>query len=361
MNYFISRSVMFLVLSLTLIFSCQKNPTELIEAQNIIKPEILYVARKSVHQGWGDAVSINIMDAQGNNHREIISVNDGAVVDPYFSNDGEKIVFVMHSDTLGPGENLYTINYDGTGLSQITLSDSTLSYNVPQFTADKSKVVYQARVNSGKIEIRVLNIASKQQTILAPQTNSVLRPVLSPDGNYVFYNNIDGNVYKASLDGTSNIKLTDTNYTSQVQIDGTGTAIYFVSMIEHQIFDLFSMDLDGNDLSRVTGLNDLSCAYFRISSDGLKIINLTSSPSGHSFDIMDSNGDHRNTIQINKRCWSTFEFFPDGKNVIFEVDGDIDHNSDYHIYKIGISGENMTILSLDKYHDNQFSCFRPES
>ena len=350
----------FLFIGLLVICSCEKNPSDLVIDQSNEKPEILYIARKLVTQGWGAAVSINIMNAQGGNQKEIISISNGYVKDPYFSNDGEKIVFVMHSDTLGVGENLFTINYDGTDLSRITLTDTTLTYFVPQFIPDALKVIYLARVNNQEIQIRILDIMSKQQTVLVSQTNYWQRPVITLDGKFILYNNIDENVHKIAVDGSSDIKLTDLNYSNQIQISGDGNTVYFVSQIGNQLFDLFSMDLNGNNLNRVTNLNDLSNAYFRISLDGSKIINLTGSPSGYSFDIMNSDGSERKTIPINKSCWDSFEFFPDGKNVIYEVDGDPDHNNDDHIYRIGISGRNMQILSLDKYNHNQFCCFRPE-
>ena len=288
-----------------------------------------------------------------------IALVNGYVKDPFFSCDGEKIVFAMQSDSLAEyGENLYTINYDGTGLTRITIPDQTLSYYIPQFTPDGTKIVYNARVNYGDTQIRMLDIASKQQKILVTQTNYLLRPVITPDGDFVIYHNIDGNIYKIGIEGNPDIKLTNLDYTSLVQISGDGNTLYFVSTVGYMRYDLFSMNLEGNNLIRVTNLNDLPNAYLKISSDGLKILNLIISSSENGFYIMNSNGTERRKINIDKSCW-TFEFYPDCKYILFEVDGDLDYNENDTIYRINVSGSEMKILSRDEYHQSKFACFRP--
>jgi len=349
-----------IILSIILIYSCEKNSTGFSGIQIDDDPEIIYIARKFINQGWGVAVSLNIMDGQGRNHKELISVSDGYVKEAYFSTDGEKILFVMHSDSMGSGENLYVMNYDGSNLLQITVTDTTIAYFAPQFTPDESKVIYLAIVNHQGYQIRMFDMISKEHTILVHETYDGRRPIVSHDGSFLFYNNIDYNVHRILLDGLSDEKLTNLGYTSQIQLSGDGRTVYFVSQIDHLQYDLFSMTLEGENIRRVTTLNNSSTAYFRISQDESKILSLLSpSGTGQSVAIMNSNGSNLDTTYINKDCFHSFEFFPDNKNIIFEVYEGENPYSVSNIYRINVSGEDLRKLSHDKYFANKFECFRP--
>ena len=68
-------------------------------------------------------LEILVMDADGSNQRQVTNVG-GANFAPYWHPSGEKIIFSSnHHDPDGRDFELYMINLDGTGLTQITYSE----------------------------------------------------------------------------------------------------------------------------------------------------------------------------------------------------------------------------------------------
>ena len=350
----------FIIFVLIIIISCEKNSTGLSSKLNKENPEIVYVARRFIPKGWGVSVSLNLIDANGNFHKELFSVSDGYVKDPCFTPDGEKIVFVMHSDSLGDSENLYFIDYNGDSLYQITNPDTSLTYFFPKQIPNTNKILSVVRISSQEFQIRTVDIETKEQKILDYNVGSPVQPpLITSDGLYIIYLGSDGNIYRMNTNGTSKTRLTNLSYVSQPQLIKNSDKIYFVSKIDQEHFDLFSIDLSGNNLKRVTNRDDISWAYLRISPDGLKVLNLGIDKNIVLW-VFNADGSGEKKLLTRYHTWlDDPEFYPTSDRIIFIRPEDPDHDCNNHIYSISIDGNNLLLLSKDEYYDNMSPNFRP--
>lgn len=340
------------------ILSCEKNSMGIQNNISIAYPELIYVARKDVPKDWGTSVSINSMDALGNHHREIIAVSDGYVKDPSFTSDGEKIVFVMHSDSLGKSENLYFINFNGTGLKQITNPDTSLTYFFPQIIPNQNLVFFVVRINSNNFQIRSVDIESREEKVLADAGSSFSAPLVTPDGSFLIF--IDNNnLFKMNSDGSQKTQLTYLDNVGNIQISNNSSLIYFVSMYKHGYFDLFSVDLDGNNLKRITNRDDLKYASLLISPNEEKVLYMGFNGNDISTWIMNSDGSNEKLISQYYTWDDEHKFYPESNKIIFYRSGVPDHNSDNHLFSMNIDGSDLEILTQDEYHDNISPKFRP--
>jgi len=275
---------------------------------------------------------------------------------------GEKIVFVMHSDSLGDGENLYFLDYDGDSLYQITNPDTSLTYFSPKQIPNTNKILSVVRISSREFQIRTVDIGTKEQKILAYNAGSPVQPLLiTNDGSYIIYLESDGNIYRMNTNGTLKTPLTNLSYVSQPQLIKSSDKIYFVSKIDQEQFDLFSIDLSGNNLKRVTNRDDISWAHLRISQDGLKVLNLGLDKNNNIvLWVFNADGSGEKKLITSHYTWlEDPEFYPTSDRIIFIRPGDPDHEWNNHLYSISIDGNNLILLSKDEYYDNMSPNFRP--
>jgi TolB protein len=98
---------------------------------------------------------------------------------PDWSPDSQQIVFVRGSTT-ADGDELYTINADGTGLQRLT--DNAVNEQSPHWSPDGHEMVYAA---DGRIY--VMNADGSDVRQLAAAGYDAYDPVWSPDGQYIAF------------------------------------------------------------------------------------------------------------------------------------------------------------------------------
>ncbi len=344
---------LFIVVSLFI--SCSSpNDNEL----EITDPEIIYIARKPGGTSWGTIVSLNIMDANGDRHREILSVDDGYISDPKFTKEGDKIVFIMLSDTLGQSENLFLIDYNGMNLNKITKEDTSITYSNPQAIPNSSLILVVVRFKTGPFQIRTVDINSGSQNVIADGGGlSSFPPEMSNDGNYIFYIDNNGNIIRSLWDGSNKTQITFLDYVSQLQL--RNKTLYFVSSFSHGLFDLYSIDFNGDGLKRLTNRNDIKYAYLRISNDGSKIINKSLENDEIGIWIMSKDGSNKKKITSYYTWEYDPKFYPSDDKIIFGRYGVQEYNWNNHLLSVDTSGNNLKVLTSNKYDDNISPSFRP--
>jgi Tol biopolymer transport system component len=148
-----------------------------------------------------------------------------------------KIAFVRNND-------IYTVNQDGTSLTNIT--NSATIDSIGNWSPDGSKMIFGTD-RDGNIEIYRMNADGSSPVRLTNNAASDFSPYYSPDGaSIIFISTRDGNneIYKMNADGTDQVRLTnDTVQQNVPEFSPDGQKIIFV-VVSNQ---LWVMNADGTN------------------------------------------------------------------------------------------------------------------
>lgn len=216
------------------------------------------------------------MDPDGNNVRQITDAVGGSFT-PSYDASGTKITFVSRR---APGNrtNLFVMNADGTGQTQLTSFPSNVSVDDPNFNHDASRIVYERRfpdVQNFDVDIYTINPDGTNDQLLTTSTADDTDPSFSPDGSkIVFISTRNGNaeVYIMNADGTDQTRLTITGQTERDPgFTPDGRSIVFSKTSDRK---LYMMNLDGTNVRRVssnmsTGFAEYQASYApQLDTDG---------------------------------------------------------------------------------------------
>jgi Tol biopolymer transport system component len=156
-----------------------------------------------------------------------------------FSPDGTRIVFNYNG-------NLWTVNLDGTRLTQLTSSGGDAWAS---FSPDGSHIVFMSDRN-GFSEVYIANSDGTDQTQLTnEQTPGYRYPCFSPNGDRILFQSMrDGNgeIYVMNSNGTSQTRLTNSlAYDALPRFSPDGSRIVFESL-DNGNSEIYSMDPDGS-------------------------------------------------------------------------------------------------------------------
>ncbi len=257
--------------------------------------------------------------------------NGGENAEAYFSFDGSKIIFQSTGEY--ECDQIFIMNTDGSGKHLVSTGKgrTTCSYFYP----DGKSILY-ASTHMGSDN--------------CPQ---------KPDHSkgYVWALYADYDIYKANVDGSNPVKLTDVNaYDAEATISPKGDRIIFTSTRNGDI-DLYSMNLDGSDVKQLTDIPGYDGgAYY--SYDGIMIVFRASRfddpaklkeyqelladglirPSKLEIYVM--NADGSNIRQVTNNGVANFGpyFFPDNKRIIYCSNQDDPKGRNFDLYLINIDG-----------------------
>ena len=95
------------------------------------------------------SLDVSVMNRDGTELTQITRDLGGANWAPFFAPDGKRIIFATNfKNPRGPNFDLYLINVDGTGLEQVTFSETFDGF--PMFSPDGTKLVFASNRNSTK-------------------------------------------------------------------------------------------------------------------------------------------------------------------------------------------------------------------
>ena len=214
--------------------------------------------------------SIWTMDKAGGNQTAVLSsgLQDRM---PRISRDGTKIVFDRITSSMPLSGDVYVMNADGTGVTNLT-ADLSGSAMGARFSWDGSKICfeYNATASDGNAEIYVMDVNGQNKTLVfgGSMTNQGddSTPAFSPDGQWIVFQKKTG---------------TDTSTICKVKTDGTG----FVQLTTGNLDEMPVFVPDGTKiLFKRGGAAGVNAEIYRMGSDGGSPQDLTNTSS----DIEDS-------------------------------------------------------------------------
>jgi len=248
---------------------------------------------------------------------------------------------------------------------RVVLSDETADLSSPRLAPDGRQILYQARIEEGGIELRLMDMESRAtKTIFktAPNypPNFQLAPAFSPDGRRIAFNDwVNGNseIFIISTDGSNlqnltNDPLPDRNPAFSLN----GSEIIFERTF-YGTGRLYRMDLDGTNQRRVTEKEGYEMTP-SFSPDGSVLAfagdRVTADSQGLDIFLLDT-GNPTNEKRLTALRFHNAApvFSPDGKRIAFVSNAD----GNAEIYLMNSDGTGLFRLTRSKAEESapQFS------
>lgn len=250
-----------------------------------------------------------IMDINGTNQTRIHNSTSNDA-DPHFKFDGNKIVFSRFTQGTPPTQDIYTIDPDGSNLTNLT-GDIGSEVSRPKWSWDGTKIVYCLTAGIDNKDIYIMNSDGSNKTALVTGSNNEDWPSFSPDGLYIIFQRYIGAVsnqktkicrYKIS-DGTIT-DLTDGNNLDEMPIySPNGNYILFKRGTTNA--EIYRMQLSNSTLENLTNNSvvDDAPAY---SYDGTKIAWMQSTTGMNTAEIWIMNSDGSGKTQLTNNSVADF-------------------------------------------------------
>ena len=250
---------------------------------------------KILFHGGDKSTNIFMMDPDGANVIQL--TNDAFLnINPVASYAGDKIAYIGGSDIKG----IRHMDYDGTNQQPITGSE--LMNPIFLSWSPKDDAILFSEDNGKTLDLySIFSDGSGLTQITNTATLDEVFPHWSPAGNVIIFVQIDseiagsGTIILANPDGTNQRKITEVSGDySYPRISPDGNRVAYV----HKAGDcdqIFSMDLDGNNISPLTAETEFKCDNIDgldWSPDGTQIVFQTNSGAAGTSQIwvMPSNG-----------------------------------------------------------------------
>lgn len=335
-------------------------------------PDSTKIAFASRRDGNGE---INVMNADGSNRTNITN-NPAMDIDPDWSPDGARIAFAStRSENHCCGilnYEIYSMNPDGSRIQRLTDSP-TVEHANPVWSPDGTMIAFHGRLINGirfdDFDIYVMNADGSNQRPITTDTFEDIRQgdeqdiqpawqplLLGTNGKITFTSERDGNAEIYSMNaGNGQVNLTNhpaRDFNPVYSPDGTKIA--FTSDRNNATFDLFVMNADGSNPTRITRYSEVFCCAEAFepawSPDGTKIVYVSPFMRVELPRLVVINADGSgamfidNATQAYDPAWS-----PDGTRIAF-----IGHHAaepfereafELHLYSINTDGGGRTRIT----------------
>jgi Periplasmic component of the Tol biopolymer transport system len=124
-----------------------------------------------------------LMRGNGDNV-QLLATTPGPKTDPVISPDGKKIVFTLGTVDASSASPLWSVNSDGTGLTQLT-TDGAIDYR-PTWSADGSQIAFVS-TRDANAEIYVMNADGSGQVNVTNNAANDNSPAWSPSGSTILF------------------------------------------------------------------------------------------------------------------------------------------------------------------------------
>jgi TolB protein len=271
-----------------------------------------------------------------------------------WSPDGTQIFFVSAQSGK---DNIYVMSIEPFAPREI-LADATTNLQYPNYSADGAKMLFRSIAEDGSGEFRVMDTNTKQVTTLRKLHPSEGNARLSPDGNWIVYQdriNDNSEVCLIRSDGIGEVM----NLTNNPARDGgpswspDGSKILFVSNRDgnYDLTQLYMMNGDGSNQHRIYYSNAIS-AYATWSPDGKHIAFANDKEDDRTgnfeiFTIEPETTEPEKRLTFRRQYDISPAYSPDGSRIAFASHSD----GNWEIYVMNADGSRQIRLTRDLADD----------
>lgn len=256
---------------------------------------------------------------------------------------GAESQIIFHSDPNGASD-LYLMNFDGSGLVQLTENFNTSAFAV--VSPDGRWLAFSNRSNS---DLFLLDLEAAQQgksiqpVNLTESTQSDAEPVWSPDGRKLAYVSYDtGHIYWLELkDGAANSSSFDTQAIGfEPSWSADGTRLAFFSDRDGNA-EIYVMEADGSGQTRLT--NEPAADYTpKWSPDGQHILFISERDGNSEVYVVNADGSDPLNLSDDP-AHDEFAFWsPDGMRIVY-----VSYQDGADPFSIGEGNAEIFVVNMD--------------
>jgi len=227
----------------------------------------------------------------------------------------QKIAFVSWRDS---NYEIYVMDRDGG--NQTRLTSHPARDDLPRWSPDGKKLLFESDRDPGFGEIYVMNADGSSQTNLTNDPRLDFDAWWSPDGTRILFHGAR-DIYVMNADGSGQTKLTDFDSRDQsAQWSPDGTKIAFESLRDGN-WEIYVMNADGSGQTNLTN-NSAGDTKPRWSPDGTRIAFMSSRAGQGQLYAMGADGSNPVNLALdNPFSLIKLEWSPDGKQILFPQGG----------------------------------------
>lgn len=222
---------------------------------------IAFVRAVSTTSGEGDeavtttSAELFVGPADNPNAARQITTLNSRIAGVSWAPDGIRLAF--GSDTDGDFE-IFTITEDGNNLRQITVNDDVIDRD-PAWSPDGNTIVFASdRESPGITRVYSMSVLGEDVTLLTRGGGGSYAPRWSPNGRLIVYlndGNGDADIYTMEPDGQGALLLTAGDGSAEDRspvFTPDGRLVAFASNRESDVFQVYTVDLRGAQVTRLT-------------------------------------------------------------------------------------------------------------
>jgi len=147
-----------------------------------------------------------VINADGTGNLDLtptLPANTTSCADASFSADSSLVVFTCS----GTGYGIYTIKADGTGLKTVEVRANNAFVRSPWLTPDGKKILFHGNLGANSDAVVSVNIDGTGETLVVTSATELV--ILNTTLFYEYTCTGSPKIYKANLDGTNPVQVTD--------------------------------------------------------------------------------------------------------------------------------------------------------
>lgn len=251
-----------------------------------------------------------VSDIDGNGERKLTDTKDVWEIVPSWSIDGQRIIF-----SAGPSMKdleLFSVRPDGSERRQITDGEGN-AFN-PSSHPSRNGVIYSRFIGDDKSSIYYIDLASGKEFQLSPTDSyRYISAVFSPDGEKIAFVRSE---IKEGKEGKGKIGVTDPHFTESRMLSTAdhapqmltwtpdGKSLIFSDGYQGSKNDLFKVDINSSDVTRLTDIQDEHIYFSTFSPDG-QYVYMDKGDWSQNFFVYKAKwtGQALNLVQVGGRNW----------------------------------------------------------